>query len=52
MNRMWICLFVCCGVLAACPAVQAGNVPIVNPGFEDPVLDEDGYTWLDVPGWT
>ncbi len=25
---------------------------IVNPGFEDPVLGEDGYTWLDVPGWT
>jgi len=27
-------------------------VPIVNPGFEDPVLDEDDWTWQDVPGWT
>jgi hypothetical protein len=27
-------------------------IPIVNAGFEDPVLDEDGWTWLDVPGWT
>ena len=28
------------------------TITIVNPGFEDPVLAEDGYTWLDVPGWT
>jgi hypothetical protein len=28
------------------------TVPIVNPGFEDPILGEDDYTWLDVPGWT
>ncbi|MEE8577715.1 MAG: proprotein convertase P-domain-containing protein, partial [candidate division Zixibacteria bacterium] len=27
-------------------------VAIVNPGFEDPVLAEDDWTWLDVPGWT
>ncbi|MBW2567002.1 MAG: hypothetical protein JRE24_09055 [Deltaproteobacteria bacterium] len=26
-------------------------IAIVNPGFEDPVLAEDGYTWGDVPGW-
>ncbi|MCG7851363.1 MAG: proprotein convertase P-domain-containing protein, partial [Methanosarcinaceae archaeon] len=25
---------------------------LVNPGFEDPVLGENDYTWLDVPGWT
>ena len=25
---------------------------VANGGFEDPVLDEDGYTWGDVPGWT
>jgi len=25
---------------------------LVNPGFEDPVLAEDDWTWLDVPGWT
>ena len=27
-------------------------VPIVNAGFEDPVLAEDDWTWLVVPGWT
>jgi hypothetical protein len=27
-------------------------VAIVNSGFEDPVLAEDDWTWLDVPGWT
>jgi len=27
-------------------------ITIDNPGFEDPVLDEDDWTWLDVPGWT
>ena len=27
-------------------------ITIDNPGFEDPVLDEDDYTWGDVPGWT
>ncbi|MHC4119862.1 MAG: hypothetical protein ACYSWO_20390 [Planctomycetota bacterium] len=28
------------------------TITIVNPGFEDPVLDPDGWTWIDVPGWT
>ena|GEM_PF-1166213 len=28
-------------------------VPFVaNASFEDPPLDEDDYTWQDVPGWT
>jgi hypothetical protein len=30
----------------------AAMVPIVNPSFEDPVLVEDDWTWLDTPGWT
>ncbi len=30
----------------------AAAFTIVNPGFEDPVLAEDDWTWLDVPGWT
>jgi len=30
----------------------AAEVTIVNPGFEDPVLAEDDWTWQDVPGWT
>ena len=28
------------------------TITIVNPGFEDPVLAEDDWTWLDIPGWT
>jgi hypothetical protein len=28
------------------------TITIDNPGFEDPVLGEDDWTWLDVPGWT
>jgi len=27
-------------------------ITIINPSFEDPVLGEDDWTWLDVPGWT
>jgi len=30
----------------------AAVIPIVNPSFEDPVLADDDWTWLDVPGWT
>jgi len=33
-------------------ASAGAQIPIVNPGFEDPVLAEDGWTWVDVPGWT
>ncbi|MHC4740664.1 MAG: LamG domain-containing protein [Planctomycetota bacterium] len=40
-------LFVCLSAPAG-----AGEIAIVNAGFEDPVLAEDDYTWLDVPGWT
>ncbi|MBA7481335.1 hypothetical protein ES707_16805 [subsurface metagenome] len=34
--------------------VEPTMVPITidNPGFEDPVLGGDDWTWLDVPGWT
>jgi hypothetical protein len=27
-------------------------IPIPNAGFEDPVLADDSYTWLDIPSWT
>ncbi|MHC4324029.1 MAG: proprotein convertase P-domain-containing protein, partial [Planctomycetota bacterium] len=27
-------------------------IPVQNAGFEDPVLAEDDWTWIDVPGWT
>jgi len=32
--------------------VELVTIPVPNAGFEDPVLAEDGWTWLDVPGWT
>lgn len=35
----------------ACPALGQSPVPIVNPGFEDPVL-EDGIFQNSAPGWT
>ena len=27
-------------------------IPVPNAGFEDPVLAEDDWSWLDVSGWT
>ena len=39
-------------VLAIGGFAQAEQLVLVNPGFEDPVLAEDDWTWLDVPGWT
>ena len=39
-------------ILALSASAGAAEVAIVNPGFEDPVLAEDDWTWLDVPGWT
>ena len=40
-------------VLAVTGTASAGQIiTIDNPGFEDPVLAEDGWTWLDTPGWT
>lgn len=41
-------------VLAVMGAASADQqtIAIDNAGFEDPVLDEDGWTWVDVPGWT
>jgi len=53
MNRTtFILVFaLACGFLAVCPEAHA-QMTIVNPGFEDPVLVEDDWTWNDVPGWT
>jgi hypothetical protein len=28
------------------------TIPVTNAGFEDPVLAEDDWTWLEVSGWT
>ena len=40
-------------VLAVTGTASADQLAITidNPGFEDPILAEDGWTWLDVPGW-
>jgi hypothetical protein len=53
-ERIWaVCLsVVACGVLAACPAAQGALIPIDNPGFEDPVLADDDWSWsMDDQGW-
>ena len=52
------CRMLIAGVLAAVvmamssPWAGAAGIPVVNPSFEDPVLDDDSWTWNDVPGWT
>ena len=33
-------------------ASAGGAIPVENSGFELPVRGEDGWTWLNVPGWT
>ena len=53
MNRtMWTCVLVlACGVFAACPVAQ-GQIAIVNPGFENPVLADDDWDYsMDDQGW-
>ncbi|MHC4913048.1 MAG: hypothetical protein ACYTE5_08605, partial [Planctomycetota bacterium] len=42
-------LFLVLAVMGTASADQ--TITIANPGFEDPVLDEDAWTWGDVPGW-
>jgi hypothetical protein len=39
-------------ILALSASAGTAGIPIVNPSFENPVLAEDDWTWLDVPGWT
>jgi hypothetical protein len=39
-------------VLALAGFARAELLVLINPGFEDPVLGENDYTWLDTPGWT
>ena len=39
-------------IFALSATAGAAAIPVANPGFEDPVLAADGWTWLDVPGWT
>ena len=49
---LWVAVAGLAVVALAVPAANAGGIPIVNAGFEDPVLAEDDWTWLDTPGWT
>jgi len=50
MNRTF--LTVMASLFALSASAGAGLITIDNPGFENPVLAEDDWTWLDVPGWT
>jgi hypothetical protein len=50
MNRTFLTVMAALFALSA--SAGAGLITIDNPGFENPVLVEDDWTWLDVPGWT
>jgi hypothetical protein len=54
MSKELICLMFFVLLLAVTGTASADQqiISINNPGFEDPVLAEDDWTWLDVPGWT
>ena len=54
MCKKLICLTSFVLVLAVMGTASADQLTITidNPGFEDPVLADDDWTWLDVPGWT
>ena len=54
MCRKLICLtsFVLLLAVIGTASAEQQTITIDNPGFEDPVLGEDDYTWLDTPGWT
>jgi len=53
MSKKLFCLVSFVLVLAVTGTASAGQLTITidNPGFEDPVLAEDDWTWLDTPGW-
>ncbi len=50
MNRTFLTVMAALFALSA--SAGAGLITIDNPGFENPVLAEDDWTWLYVPGWT
>jgi len=53
MSKKLIYLMSFALVLAVTGTALADQIiPVPNAGFEDPVLAEDDWTWLDVPGWT
>jgi len=52
MKKRTFLTVVAAAIFALSASAGAAVIPVANPGFEDPVLEEDGWTWLDVPGWT
>ena len=52
MKKRTFLTVVAAAIFVLSASAGAAVIPVVNPGFEDPVLEEDGWTWLDVPGWT
>jgi len=48
-NRIFLTVVAAMFVLSA---TAGAAILVQNPSFEDPVLAEDDWTWLDVPGWT
>ena len=52
MKKRTVFTIVAAAIFVLSATAAAPAITIVNPGFEDPVLDEDGWTWLNVPGWT
>jgi len=46
-------LTIAASLLVLAASAGAAAVPIVNAGFENPVLaNPDDWTWFEVPGWT
>jgi len=52
MKKRTFLAVVAAAIFALSATAGAAVIPVVNPGFEDPVLAEDDWTWLDIPGWT
>jgi len=52
MRGKLVLTIVAATLFALSASADAAGIPIINAGFEDPVLAEDDWTWLDVPGWT
>jgi len=48
-NRIFLTVVAAMFVLSA---TAGAAILVQNPSFEDPVLAEDDWTWLSVPGWT
>jgi hypothetical protein len=52
MKKRTFLAVVAAAIFALSATAGGAAITVANPGFEDPVLAEDDWTWLDVPGWT